>query len=144
MPCLSKARPVSSSTSTPPPAGSRAPPGTSWWAGKSSTSPLLNTAPQCNGNSTTRFRRYDGTDARPLRPEHDLSAPRFLLRPNHTYRIRLVARGGTAEYWCDGECIFTFRDPAPLASGWFALRTVKSHLEIRNLVIRQGGTGADK
>ncbi|MFM1748708.1 MAG: hypothetical protein RLZZ188_2374, partial [Verrucomicrobiota bacterium] len=27
-----------------------------------------------NGNTTTRFRRYDGTDARPLRPEHDLSA----------------------------------------------------------------------
>ena len=90
-----------------------------------------------NGNTTTRFRRYDGTDARPLRPEHDLSAPRFLLRPNHTYRIRLVARDGIAEYWCDGERIFTFRDPAPLASGWFGLRTVKSHLEIRNLKVRQ-------
>ena len=97
-----------------------------------------------NGNTTTRFRRYDGTDARPLRPEHDLSAPRFLLRPNHSYRIRLVARGDTAEYWCDGERIFTFRDPAPLASGWFGLRTVKSHLEIRNLVIRQSGTEANK
>ena len=90
-----------------------------------------------NGNTTTRFRRYDGTDARPLRPEHDLSAPRFLLRPNHTYRIRLVARDGTAEYWCDGDRIFTCRDPAPLASGWFGLRTVKSHLEIRNLKVRQ-------
>jgi hypothetical protein len=90
-----------------------------------------------HGNTTTRFRRYDGTDARPLRPEHDLSAPRFLLRPNHTYRIRLVARDGIAEYWCDGERIFTFRDPAPLTSGWFGLRTVKSHLEIRNLKVRQ-------
>ena len=66
-----------------------------------------------------------------------LGLPRFLLRPNHTYRIRLVARGDTAEYWCDGERIFTFRDPAPLASGWFGLRTVKSHLEIRNLKVRQ-------
>ena len=92
-----------------------------------------------NNNTTVRFRRYDGTDARPLRPEHDLATPRLLLRPNHTYRIRLVARDGVAEYWCDDELIFTFRDPAPLASGWFGLRTVKSHLEIRNLKVRQPG-----
>ncbi|MFM8334199.1 MAG: DUF6250 domain-containing protein [Opitutaceae bacterium] len=90
-----------------------------------------------NNNTTVRFRRYDGTDARPLRPEHDLATPRLLLRPNHTYRIRLVARDGFAEYWCDDERIFTFRDPAPLTSGWFGLRTVKSHLEIRNLKVRQ-------
>lgn len=89
-----------------------------------------------NDNTTTRFRRYDGTAARPLLPEHDLRAPRFLLQPNHTYRIKLVARDGVAEFWRDGEKLFTFRDPAPLASGWFALRTVKSHLELRNLEVR--------
>jgi len=88
-----------------------------------------------NNNSTTRFRRYDGTPARPLLAEHDLSAKKFLLEPNRPYRIRLVARDGVAEYWRDGEKIFTFRDPAPLTSGWFALRTVKSHLVIRNLRI---------
>ena len=90
-----------------------------------------------NNNTTVRFRRYDGTDARPLRSDHDLATPRLLLRPNHTYRVRLVARDGVAEYWCDDERIFTFRDPAPLTSGWFGLRTVKSHLEIRNLKVRQ-------
>ena len=83
----------------------------------------------------TRFRRYDGTSERPLLPEHDLSAKQFLLEPNHAYRIRLVARDGIAEYWRDGEKIFTFRDPAPLAGGWFALRTVRSHLVIRDLRI---------
>jgi hypothetical protein len=85
-----------------------------------------------NTNSTTRFRRYDGTPARPLRPEHDLKEKKFLLEPNHTYRIRLVARDGVAEYWRDGEKIFSFRDPAPLTGGWFAFRTVQSHLVIRN------------
>ncbi len=85
-----------------------------------------------NNNSTTRFRRYDGTAARPLLPEHDLSEKKFLLEANHTYRIRLVAREGVAEYWRDGEKIFTFRDPAPLTAGWFAFRTVRSHLVIRN------------
>ena len=88
-----------------------------------------------NNNTTTRFRRYDGTAARPLRPEHDLAAPRFLLEPNRTYRIRLVARGGRAEFWRDDELIFSFDDPSPLASGWFAIRTVRSHLRIEDLRI---------
>ena len=88
-----------------------------------------------NKNATTRFRRYDGSSERPLLPEHDLNPNKFLLAPNHTYRIRLVARDGIAEYWRDGEKIFTFRDPAPLTSGWFAIRTVRSHLVIRNLRI---------
>ncbi|MCE2861322.1 MAG: hypothetical protein RIR76_2355 [Verrucomicrobiota bacterium] len=90
-----------------------------------------------NNNTTVRFRRYDGSDARPLRPEHDLATPRLLLRPNHTYRLRLVARDGVAEYWCDDELIFTHRDPAPLISGWFGLRTVRSRLEIRNFKVRE-------
>jgi len=88
-----------------------------------------------NTNSTTRFRRYDGTVARPLLPEHDLSAKKFLLTPNQTYRIRLVARDGVAEFWRDGEKIFSYRDPAPLASGWFAFRTVSSHLVIRHFLV---------
>ena len=85
-----------------------------------------------NENTTTRFRRYDGTAARPLLPEHDLRTPPFLLKANHTYHIRVVARDGVAEYWRDGERVFTFRDPVPLTSGWFGFRTVHSHLEIRN------------
>lgn len=89
-----------------------------------------------NKNTTTRFRRYDGTSDRPLLPEHDLREPRFLLEPNKTYRIKLVARDGVAEYWRDGEKVFTFPDPSPLNTGWFAIRTVQSHLEIRNLQIK--------
>ncbi len=89
-----------------------------------------------NTNSTTRFRRYDATPARPLLPEHDLSDKKFLLQPNHAYRIELTALpDGTVQYRRDGELIFDFHDPAPLRSGWFALRTVKSHLVIRDLKI---------
>lgn len=88
-----------------------------------------------NENTTTRFRRYDGTAARPLRPEHDLREKKFLLEPNRTYHIRLIARDGVAEFWRDGEKILAMTDPVPLTSGWFAIRTIKSHLEIRNLKI---------
>jgi len=89
-----------------------------------------------NNNTTTRFRRYDGTAARPLLPEHDLSDRKFLLEPNRVYRIRLLARDGVAEYWRDDEKIFSHHDPAPLLSGWFAFRTVKSHLVIRNFAVK--------
>jgi hypothetical protein len=85
-----------------------------------------------NENTTTRFRRYVGDGSKPLLPEHDLPHRRFLLEPNKTYRIRLLARDGLAEFWRDGEKVFSFRDPAPLTIGWFGLRTVHSHLEVRN------------
>jgi hypothetical protein len=88
-----------------------------------------------NANTTTRFRRYDGTDARPLLPEHDLTGPTLVLRPNVPVRIRLVAKDGVAEYWRDGERIFVFRDPSPLTSGWFAFRTVRSHLALENFSV---------
>lgn len=91
-----------------------------------------------NNNTTTRFRRYDGTPARPLLPEHDLRDARFMLEPQRTYRIRLVARDGVAEFWRDGEKIFSFRDPAPLLQGWFAFRTVKSRWEVRNFAVQHG------
>jgi hypothetical protein len=59
-----------------------------------------------------------------------------LLQPNHTYRIRITVANGVTEYWRDDERLFSFRDPAPLTSGWFALRTVRSHLIVRNLAVR--------
>jgi hypothetical protein len=95
-----------------------------------------------NDNATTRYRRYDGTAARPLLPEHDLRDARFRLEPNKAYRIRLVARDGVAEFWRDGEKILSFRDPAPLNEGWFAFRTVSSHLEIRRFRVERPAADA--
>lgn len=88
-----------------------------------------------NTNTTTRFRRYEGSGAKPLRPEYDLRTPDVLLEGNHTYHLKIVARAGAAEFWRDGRRLFSFTDPAPLREGWFAFRTVKSHLEIRNFRI---------
>lgn len=88
-----------------------------------------------NDNTTTRFRRYDGTGARPLRPEHDLRDPAHLLKANHVYTIRIVVQGNSTEYWRDGEKVFAFTDPAPLTSGYFAFRTVRSHLIVRHFKV---------
>jgi hypothetical protein len=86
-----------------------------------------------NENTTTRFRRYDGTGARPLLPEHDKLAPAFLLQADHWYQIELRATAdGHAQFWRDGELVFDFADPAPLKTGWFGFRTVHSKIEVRN------------
>lgn len=88
-----------------------------------------------NHNTTTRFRRYPGDGTRPLLPKHDLKAKKYLLKPNKTVKIRLIADGKTIQYWRDGECIFDLKDEQPLRSGWFAFRTVNSHILIDNFKI---------
>ena len=88
-----------------------------------------------NENTTTRFRRYAGDGSKPLLPEHDLRGAEFLLKPNQTYRLKIIARAAVTEFWRDGKLIFSFRDPAALVEGWFGFRTVHSHLEIRNFSI---------
>lgn len=88
-----------------------------------------------NNNTTTRFRRYDGAGNRPLLPEHDLHAASFLLTANHVYQIKIVIRGGRTEYWRDGTKVFSFDDPRPLTTGFFAFRTVRSHLSIRHFKV---------
>ncbi|MFT3869725.1 MAG: DUF6250 domain-containing protein [Nibricoccus sp.] len=97
-----------------------------------------------NSNKTTRFRRYIGEQKnRPLLPEHDLSAKEFLLTPNVSQTIQLVAAGGVIGYYRDGRRIFAYDDPQPYTSGWFAFRTVTNHLRLKNfrvhrLTIREG------
>jgi hypothetical protein len=85
-----------------------------------------------NANTTSRFRRYIGERGnRPLLPEHDLTGPENLLVPNVPQRIQLVAAGGVIGFYHNGRRLFSYDDPAPYTRGWFAFRTVKSHLRIR-------------
>lgn len=89
-----------------------------------------------NRNTTTRFRRYVGMPGnRPLLPEHDLAGAEDLLVPNRWTRVRLIADGRHIAVERDGRRIFALDDAQPYARGWFALRTTKSHLRIRNLRI---------
>lgn len=91
-----------------------------------------------NSNTTTRFRRYIGDPvARPMLPEHDLSSPDALLVPNRKQTITLIADGSRIEYWRDGIRLLHYDDPAPYTRGWFAIRTVQSHLRIERLRIHR-------
>jgi hypothetical protein len=87
-----------------------------------------------NNNTTTRFRRYIGdANLRPLLPEHDLSTPDVLLQANRKQTIMLVANSRRIEYWRDGRRLLAYDDHEPYEHGWFALRTVQSHLRIERL-----------
>lgn len=92
-----------------------------------------------NTNTTTRFRCYDGSGARPLLPGHDRSAPEFLLKPDHAYGLTLVAgTDGRVQFIRDGEVIFDWTDPQPLRSGWFGFRTVDSRIELSDFKVHAG------
>ena len=89
-----------------------------------------------NSNSTTRMRRYIGEpDERPLLLAHDLSDAKTLLRANRWQKVMLIADGRSAEVRRDGKRLFRLDDAQPYTRGWFAIRTVKSHLRVRNLRI---------
>lgn len=97
-----------------------------------------------NNNTTTRFRRYEGTGARPLRPEHDLSAREFLLEGDRAYRVTItVGEEGRVQFARDGKVIFDFTDPQPLREGWFGFRTVDSRMEVRHFRVSRPSTGGE-
>ena len=89
-----------------------------------------------NRNSTTRMRRYVGRKGdRPLLPQHDRSDSAAMLVPNRWTHIRLIADGHEIVVDRDGRRLFTMHDAAPYRSGWFALRTTRSHLRVRDVRI---------
>lgn len=87
-----------------------------------------------NGNTTTRFRRYDGTAARPLLKEY--LSPDYLLQPNHRYRIRTVVDGQGTRLYVDGKLYFGATTSVP-ESGYFAFRTTESRQIISHFSIRK-------
>lgn len=89
-----------------------------------------------NGNTTTRFRRYDGQGARPLRPEHDRKEKEALLEAGRAYRVEItVEKNGRTTWSRDGVVWFDYLDPEPLREGRFGFRTVWSRIEIRDFAI---------
>jgi hypothetical protein len=86
-----------------------------------------------NTNSTTRFRKYQGTGERTL--IFDFQDKQHLLQPNKNYLIQIVVYEGTTKVFVDGEEYFSFTDDEPLTEGYFGFRTVKSHQEMDNFKV---------
>lgn len=93
-----------------------------------------------NSNTTTRFRRYIGDPvSRPLLPEHDLTSADVLLVANRPQTLTMTADGPRIEYWRDGVRLLSYQDPSAYTQGWFAIRTVQSHLRIERLRVHRVG-----
>ncbi|MBL4746388.1 MAG: hypothetical protein JKY08_08465 [Flavobacteriaceae bacterium] len=87
-------------------------------------------------NTKTRFRRYNGTQNRPLLPAHDLTDAASMIIPNKKMRITLIAKGEKIQYFMNGKLIFEMEDRAPYREGYFGIRTVNNHMIIENLHIK--------
>lgn len=91
-----------------------------------------------NGNTTTRFRRYDGDSRGVEQPEFrpriitEYTDAQHLLKPGKWYHIKIENRNGRVQYFVDGERIVDFLDPNPLTSGHFGFRTTASRARITN------------
>jgi hypothetical protein len=61
----------------------------------------------------------------------------YSSQPGHLYRIAIVRRGGTLEFFVDGELRLSAHDDAPLTEGYFGFRTFQTRLWFDNLTIRR-------
>jgi hypothetical protein len=86
-----------------------------------------------NSNRTTRFRKYQGNGQRTLIREY--LDKEHLLEPNREYLVQIVVYKGTALLFIDGKEFFSFSDPDPLTSGFFGIRTTKSHHQVDDFKI---------
>lgn len=81
-----------------------------------------------NGNSTTRFRWYDGSGERHLLGEH-LEAD-YLLEAGRIYRIRVEVTAEQTAYWVDDRLMFQQAREGRPTDGYFGFRSVWSRQAI--------------
>jgi rhamnogalacturonan endolyase len=86
-----------------------------------------------NTNKTTRFRKYYEGGNKPVVKEYLDRG--HLLEANKTYHVRIVVDGGVTSYWVDGDCYFSYADPAPLTEGYFGFRSTWSRQEIQHFKV---------
>jgi hypothetical protein len=84
-----------------------------------------------NHNTTTRFRRYDGSGERILLQEY--TDKPWLLRPNHPYRIRIVVDAAGTRLYVDNVQYFSARER--VGAGFFGLRTTLSRQRISDFAV---------
>ncbi|WP_455923140.1 DUF6250 domain-containing protein [Pseudomonas putida] len=87
-----------------------------------------------NGNTTTRFRRYDGSERRPLLGEW-LDAG-HLLKAGHEYHIVIEVRASGTSFWVDGERVFHQALDGLPAPGFFGFRSVWSRQRISDFTVQ--------
>lgn len=86
-----------------------------------------------NTNTTTRFRKYQGTGEKTLLQEYSDTA--HLLEANKTYHCRLIMLRDTMSFYVNDVLFFTYKDAKPLKNGYFGFRTTQSRHWIDNVKV---------
>lgn len=81
-----------------------------------------------HNNTKTRFRRYSGDGERPLKPEHDLSNPKYLIKSNNKNHIKIIINNNTTQFYRNNILVYNVEDSNPYVSGYFGIRSFKNHL----------------
>ncbi|MCV2367247.1 DUF6250 domain-containing protein [Roseateles oligotrophus] len=107
-----------------------------------------------NSNTSTRLRRYDGSAARTQLSGYATPAsavaedraggltPATQLHAKQPVQVRIVSRRATPadpltlQWWADQQLVFAYADPQPYLRGWFGLRTMTGHFQIRDFEVR--------
>lgn len=88
-----------------------------------------------NTNSTSRFRKYEGTGERRLLQEYTDSA--HLLKANKDYHVIIEVRATTTSVFINGNKWFTHNDLGLLTSGYFGFRSTRSRQSIDDFKVYQ-------
>lgn len=87
-----------------------------------------------NGNTTTRFRHYDGSAERPLLGERLHATD--MLEAGRIYRIRIDVGAEATRYWVDERLLFSQTLTQLPAAGYFGFRSVWSRQAISRFSVR--------
>jgi Domain of unknown function (DUF6250) len=87
-----------------------------------------------NTNTTTRFRKYQGTGEKTIVQEY--TDKNHLLEANKTYYCRIVFRKTHMWFYINDALFFYFKDKKSLKNGYFGFRTTQSRHIIDNFKVR--------
>ncbi len=87
-----------------------------------------------NDNTTTRFRKYCGRHKDVITEYTD---KKHLLTPGCSYQMRLEMSGDSVRFFVNGEQIVHYQDQQRYPKGYFAFRSIRSHVQISQLRVVQ-------
>ncbi|MFT4202905.1 MAG: DUF6250 domain-containing protein [Chitinophagaceae bacterium] len=86
-----------------------------------------------NSNSTTRFRRYDGSGNRILLKE--FLDEKFLLQKDKLYHVKTEVNGPRTRVWIDDQLLFDYTDRTDIPAGYFGLRLTWSAQQVSHFTV---------
>jgi rhamnogalacturonan endolyase len=76
-------------------------------------------------NTTTRFRKYAGSDGKKVLKEY--TDKEHMLEGNKKYAIKIIVNNGLVQYFINEKLFWEYTDASPYTEGYVGFRTTTSH-----------------